>query len=196
LAKQFGVGDDALAGLKDPARHPFPPDQKAALQFADAMTNGPGRVTDADYSELRRHFSEPQIVEIATVIGLFNYFNRFNNALHVEVTLMDPDVLLRRVEEAAARATSLDDLLDAVAGILKEGRRYSRVVIDRKASSGMGSEKVPDTKQAPGRITLVIAAGRKVAGTLTVESDREIANDEEERSFLGRVAKILAAKMA
>jgi uncharacterized peroxidase-related enzyme len=31
--------------------------------------------------KLKKEFSEPQIVEIVSVIGLFNYINRFNNAL-------------------------------------------------------------------------------------------------------------------
>ncbi len=35
---------------------------------------------------LRRHWNEGEIVEITMVIGLFAYFNRFNDALRVEVT--------------------------------------------------------------------------------------------------------------
>jgi hypothetical protein len=190
LAKQLGVGDEALSGLKDPAHHPFPPDQKAALLFADAMTSGPGQVPDSIYAGLRRHFSEAQIVEIATVVGLFNYFNRFNNALHVEVTLMDPGLLLRRVEEAAATAAALSERFDRVAGILKEGRRYLRLEIGRGThlpaeASGRGAAA----------LTVPIAVKGKVVGWIRVESDREIAADDEERSLLVRAAEILAAGM-
>jgi hypothetical protein len=190
LAKQLGVGDEALSGLKDPARHPFPPDQKAALLFADAMTNGPGQVPDPVYAELRRHFNEAQIVEIATVVGLFNYFNRFNNALHVEVTLMDPGVLLRRVEEAAAQATA-SERFDRVAGTLKEGRRYLRVEIGR--GTHLPAEAAG---QAAAVLTVPIAVKGKVVGWIRVESDRAIAVDDEERSLLTRVAEILAAGVA
>ena len=187
MAKQFGVGDDALAGLHDPASHPFPPDQKAALQFADAMTNGPGQVPDPVFGELRRHFNEPQIVEIACVVGLFNYFNRFNNALHVEITLMDPDILVRRIEEAAAgSAIPLSDLCDRVAGILKEGRRYARIEISRRQD---------ETKAAGGEIVVPIRASGKVVGVMTVESDRKDAFDDEERSLLERVAAVLAPRI-
>ena len=186
MAKQFGVGDDALAGLRDPARHPFPPDQKAALLFADAMTDGPGHVPDPVYDELRRHFSEPQIVEIACVIGLFNYFNRFNNALHVEITLMDPDVLVRRVEEAAAQTARLPELIDRVAGLLKEGRRYDRVEISRRQGGG---------KAAAGAFVVPVRAAGKVLGYIRVESDRGITTDDEERSLLERVAAVLAGRM-
>ncbi len=90
MAKQFGVSDASLAGLEDPERHPFPPRERAALRFATAMTRGGGEVPEEVFEDLRRHFGEAEIVEIACVVGLFNYFNRFNNALHVEITLTDP----------------------------------------------------------------------------------------------------------
>ena len=32
------------------------------------------------------HFDEGEIVELAAVIGLFNYFNRFNDALQIPIT--------------------------------------------------------------------------------------------------------------
>ena len=43
-------------------------------------------VDDAFWAELRKHFDEGEIVELLAAIGLFNYFNRFNNALHMEPT--------------------------------------------------------------------------------------------------------------
>lgn len=50
------------------------------------MTLDSNHVDDGLWSALRAHFDEAQIVEIASVIGLFNYFNRFNNALAMEPT--------------------------------------------------------------------------------------------------------------
>jgi alkylhydroperoxidase family enzyme len=58
----------------------------AALAVADAMTRSGHAVTDALFAELARHWDGGQIVEITMVIGLFSYFNRFNDALCVEVT--------------------------------------------------------------------------------------------------------------
>ncbi len=118
------MSDEAIAGLHDPERFPFPPEQKAALLFADAMTRGAGRVGDDLFAEVRRHFSEAQLVEIAAVIGLFNYFNRFNNAFHVEITLTDPEVVAHRVEQAAAGRPAARDLCERVVEILAQGRRY------------------------------------------------------------------------
>ena len=50
------------------------------------MTTDSNHVDEGMWSELRKHFDEGQIVELAAVIGLFNYFNRFNNALQMEPT--------------------------------------------------------------------------------------------------------------
>lgn len=60
--------------------------ERAALQFADRMTLHSREIGDDEFARLRRHWDEGEIVELASVIGLFNYFNRFTNALRVEIT--------------------------------------------------------------------------------------------------------------
>lgn len=50
------------------------------------MTRDPHSIGDEEYAALQRCFDEGSIVEIAAVAGLFNYFNRFNDALRVPVT--------------------------------------------------------------------------------------------------------------
>ncbi len=59
---------------------------KWGLRLAERMTGGALAMDDALDAGLRRHFDEGQIVELTAVIGLFNYFNRFNNALEMEPT--------------------------------------------------------------------------------------------------------------
>ena len=44
------------------------------------------RVEKDPLGELAAGWDEGQIVEITQVIGLFSYFNRFNNALRVDIT--------------------------------------------------------------------------------------------------------------
>jgi hypothetical protein len=204
LAKQLGVSDAALDGLKDPRSHPFPPDQKAALLFADAMTDGPGQVPDPVFQDLQSHFREDQIVEIACVIGLFNYFNRFNNALHVEITLMDPDVLVRRIEEAVKAGGSVDDLCERVAGILQAGRRYARVGLyqrdgDRfvlRAGRGAMPETTSLRSASADEIVVPIRRGSLVVGVIEAEGDRRAPIEDEERSLLERAASALASRLA
>jgi alkylhydroperoxidase family enzyme len=50
------------------------------------MTRDAPNMTTGDVEALRAHYSEGEIVEIAAVVGLFNYFNRFNDALGMEPT--------------------------------------------------------------------------------------------------------------
>ena len=50
------------------------------------MTIDSHTVNDELWNELRRHYDEGEIIELAAAIGLFNYFNRFNDALKMEPT--------------------------------------------------------------------------------------------------------------
>lgn len=64
----------------------YAPAELAALAFAEAMTLRSTEVPEAVHEELGRHWTPSEVVEIAAVAGLFNYFNRFNNALGVPPT--------------------------------------------------------------------------------------------------------------
>jgi 4-carboxymuconolactone decarboxylase len=57
--------------------------QRAALAYADAMTRD-AAVTDAQHAELRRHFDERQVVELAVLIGAYNMHTRVFGALRID----------------------------------------------------------------------------------------------------------------
>jgi uncharacterized peroxidase-related enzyme len=87
LAKRLGWTDDQLAHLADwPQREDFTPAEKATLRLAETVTRDANSVNDKQFAELRSFYSEGEIVELLCAIGLFNYFNRFNNALRMEPT--------------------------------------------------------------------------------------------------------------
>jgi uncharacterized peroxidase-related enzyme len=87
LARNLGWTDDQLAHLDDwSSRDDFTPDEKAALRLAETVTRNANTVTDEQFDELHTFYSEGEIVELLCAIGLFNYFNRFNNALKMEPT--------------------------------------------------------------------------------------------------------------
>lgn len=75
------MSDEVLETLDDPDACPTGEAEKAALRFAAAMTLDPGAMGEGDVDRLRDHFDEEQIVELACVVGLFNYLNRFAEAL-------------------------------------------------------------------------------------------------------------------
>jgi uncharacterized peroxidase-related enzyme len=87
ILRGLGVSQETIDQLEDPeARARHSPAIQAALAFAEQLTCDSLRVDDALWEQLRAHFDEGQIVELAAVAGLFNYFNRFNNALQMELT--------------------------------------------------------------------------------------------------------------
>lgn len=46
------------------------PRERAALTFAEAMVRGQGRVDDAVFEPLAKHFQPPEVVEIAALVGI------------------------------------------------------------------------------------------------------------------------------
>jgi alkylhydroperoxidase family enzyme len=87
LARRYGWTDEQVAHLADfRHRSDFTESEKAALELADRVTRDPHEVDDAFWAELRRHYEEGEIIELLAAIGLFNYFNRFNDALRMEPT--------------------------------------------------------------------------------------------------------------
>ena len=87
LARNLGWTDDQLSHLADWSRRDdFSPAEKAALRLVETVTRNANAVTDEQFAELRGFYSEGEIVELLCAIGLFNYFNRFNNALRMEPT--------------------------------------------------------------------------------------------------------------
>lgn len=86
LSRKHGATDDQITSVDAGRYDVFEPGWRAALAFADAMTPTNGDVTDEIYAELARWWTAPQIVEIAAVVGFFNYFNRFAEALRIPVT--------------------------------------------------------------------------------------------------------------
>ena len=103
LARGLGWSDDQLAHLADWAqRTDFTPAEKAALRLAETVTRDANAVTDEQFAELRSFYSEGEIVELLCAIGLFNYFNRFNNALQMEPTTPGEGGCAARLPESAA----------------------------------------------------------------------------------------------
>jgi len=87
LARRHGWSEDQidnLAGFRN--RDDFTPAEKAAIELAERVTRDPHEVDDTFWAELRQHYDEGEIIELLAAIGIFNYFNRFNDALRMEPT--------------------------------------------------------------------------------------------------------------
>ena len=86
MARRLGATAEQLEGIERADYAPLEASWRSALVFADAMTpTGPPPGAEL-FAELRSHWSDEQVVEIVAVIGVFNYFNRFAEALHIPPT--------------------------------------------------------------------------------------------------------------
>ena len=55
--------------------------ERVALRFAQAASSVPNMATEADFEALREHYTDYQIVELLSIICLYGFFNRWNDAL-------------------------------------------------------------------------------------------------------------------
>jgi uncharacterized peroxidase-related enzyme len=86
LAERTGATRQQIAAALDFENGPFEEKEKAALRFGLEMTRNANEISEETFRELSTYFDEGEILEIAAVVGLFNYFNRINEALAVEPT--------------------------------------------------------------------------------------------------------------
>jgi alkylhydroperoxidase family enzyme len=63
--------------------------QKAAIRWAEAVTNMTARSDDDAFAAMKQHFSEREIVELTVFCGMWNYSNRLCEALHVDLERPD-----------------------------------------------------------------------------------------------------------
>jgi alkylhydroperoxidase family enzyme len=62
----------------------FEEPERVALDYAERMTITGQKIDDALFAQLKRHYSEAQIVELTAAIALENFRSKFNPALGVE----------------------------------------------------------------------------------------------------------------
>jgi len=88
-AKRAGLTTEQIEALAFYERSPlFDEKDKAVLLYAERMTRAAGAgLRDMAVGELKRHFTDDQIVELALVTCMANFTNRFNNGLRIEPDL-------------------------------------------------------------------------------------------------------------
>jgi hypothetical protein len=78
-ALHFGIDEATLAAVRDyQVSQLFNAAERAAFTFAVAASSNPNRVNDAIFAELRGHWSEEQIAELAGVIAMAGFLSRWN----------------------------------------------------------------------------------------------------------------------
>lgn len=105
---------------------------RLALQYAEGLTRGVHGVSDGEFAEVRGAFNDSQIVEMTMTVCIFNYLDRFAEALNlpVEAWVLDSPAVEPQVSA---------DLPAARIGLISDGEM--KATSDRLAS--LKDPKVP-----------------------------------------------------
>lgn len=79
----YGLSDEEVEAVRQGNIEGFVPAEAALLRMADAMANTPSNVSDELYAELRRHFSEEQLIELAASAAQENFRARYNRVFDI-----------------------------------------------------------------------------------------------------------------
>lgn len=87
ICRKLGWSDEQLATMEQGSKAGgFSPRERLAIHLAETMTLNAHGYSAAEMARLRAEFTEGEVVELMAAVGLFNYFNRFNDVLEMEPT--------------------------------------------------------------------------------------------------------------
>jgi len=98
--------DLILGKLFDYEESDFPESTKAALRFADKLSGDHTSFSQADYEDLREHFTDDQILDLGMQIAFFMGWQHFNAAMGILPDSWQDGSALPWERAAAAAATS------------------------------------------------------------------------------------------
>ena len=85
-AVRYGIPEALVVNLMAFETDPnFSEQLRAALQFSRAMASQPAGMTDAILKNVRKHFSDVQVIEIAAICAFYGWLNRMNSGLQMEL---------------------------------------------------------------------------------------------------------------
>lgn len=87
-ALNYGITAAQLQAIEDGSWRDselFDPVEDAVLRFAEQMSSRKGRVDDSLFDELSQSFDRAQIIELTVRAGMCEFFNRFNEALQLDI---------------------------------------------------------------------------------------------------------------
>jgi alkylhydroperoxidase family enzyme len=116
LGQALGLTDAEFDALQGDYRGSalFTDREKAVLAWAEAMTLNTAKRDEAVWDNLRRLFSDAEIVEISMITGMFNMINRLNDSFRTE---LEPAEYNRRQHGAiGVTAQALEDYACRICG--------------------------------------------------------------------------------
>jgi uncharacterized peroxidase-related enzyme len=84
-SKRAGLTAEDWAGLKAGNYARYSEREQAALNYTEKLTRAPHEIAEGDFDELKKNFSEPEIVDLHMLAGLANLTNRVTDPLGLEL---------------------------------------------------------------------------------------------------------------
>jgi uncharacterized peroxidase-related enzyme len=84
-SKRVGLTAEDWTALKAGDYSRYSEKERTALTYVAKLTRASREITEADFDELKKHFSEPEIVDIHMLAGLANLTNRVTDPLGLEL---------------------------------------------------------------------------------------------------------------
>jgi AhpD family alkylhydroperoxidase len=81
----LGLGHETIAQILQPDCPGLDEKDRLVRDYAMQVSENSASLRDGLFEELTRYFSEAEIVELTLRIGLAGFFNRFNNAMQVDL---------------------------------------------------------------------------------------------------------------
>ena len=86
ITEKNGISPEKFSAIWDyETSDHYSPAERAAITVARGAAQSPNAVTDAEFSELKKHWDEDQCVEIIGVIALYGFLNRFNDTMATDL---------------------------------------------------------------------------------------------------------------
>jgi alkylhydroperoxidase family enzyme len=83
-ARHAGATEEKIAAIEDETSPLISPRERAAIQYADKLATDHRNIGDAQWAELRRHFSEAEIIELTVHVTLYIGLGRFNEVIGLD----------------------------------------------------------------------------------------------------------------
>jgi alkylhydroperoxidase family enzyme len=83
-ARHAGATEAKIAAINDESSELLTPRERAALRYAEKLAVDHHKIDDGFWAELRRHFSEAEIIELTAHTTLYIGFGRFNEIVGLE----------------------------------------------------------------------------------------------------------------
>jgi uncharacterized peroxidase-related enzyme len=91
-SKRAGLTAEDWAALKAGNFSGYSVKERAALEYVEKLTRAPHKITQDDFDELKKDFSDPEIVDIHMLAGLANLTNRVTDPLGLDLEMPEEKV--------------------------------------------------------------------------------------------------------